>query len=226
MKKIISCILVLCMIFSISSNSFAASAYMEQPSIEDTVVQLQEQFPDAVISVSNGVINILQMSPPVSSSSFRVSTYAPRGGSYRKFFPPFGVVGGPRPYSIVYLPTDIAKGFVSALQDENVFDVIVSTAIGLGVEKAIAAAAASFGITISAAAVTFLVAIGSYYVLGGYDAHLAYQATNVYSNGISIFRTTYDGWPTNMYFPWTNSYVTPDVYEEWNPTFYPGEYDI
>lgn len=228
MKKAISFLLVICLMFSLITNSFAASIYPEQPSIEEAAAQLQKQFPDAVISVTDGVINVLQMSSPTQSNSLRASTYAPQGGSYRNFFPPIGFVSGsgPQPYSVVYLPKGVTDAFVSSLLDASFFDVIISTAAGAGIEAAIAAVAVKFGITLPPLAITFIVAIGSYYLLGEYDAQMALKATNSLKNGISIFRSVYAGWPTNMYYPWTSSYVSPDIYAGWNPIFYPGEYDI
>lgn len=230
MKKVSKalCSFVLAMIISL--NTILPCFAAEETAIsEESILAIVEQlYPGSVIHISeNGTINVALLEEPIRTKS---SFHAPAGGSYRNFVPPFGynVATLPVPYSKVFLPQEQTFALYQGMVTDNLFNQVIEwAASGLSYLNIQDYIKAKFNLNISIAGIVFLIGIGSFEVIQWLDTVAMNTAVSKSKNGsISIMRTTVGGYPTNIYTPWDSSYVNDNPYENFNPTWHKGVYDI
>lgn len=243
LKKVTSLFLVATMLFSFTSSVFAVgdSSNDSVETLESTVQQLQSMYPHAEITLDKN--NVLQVyTPPEESTGVSLMSasttntqnpiYAPEGGTYRGFKPPWYVSLFPNnyqhPYAIVYLPAAQAYALYMVLNDRSILDVILSSSAAGEVASAIACKVMSkFGIPFQAAHVLFVIASTTYSIYDNLDKYSLQKAINSSEDGsVRIAYTTLNGWPSNMYSPWDGNTVNCSPFESWKPTFYFGEFNL
>lgn len=226
MKKIISLILALITIFSLTTPCFALEG--QKASIEEAVALAEELYPGAEIFVDeNEIIHIL---PAAMSSMYAVQTsqiYAPEGGRFHSFIrPPLTDMYAPAPLSIVYLPHEQVDAIDIAKDNKELFyHVIDLLGAGTAVEKIIESVLKTFKIRISSGMVFFYSVIKFYDIIDTIDRYMFNSAREKY-NKICIQQLNLRGNISNVYLEWSGSYVSPSPYDNWNPSFRPGDYSV
>lgn len=230
MKKVIGILLTLALVISISAPSFATTGKNKKLSIEEAVERIQEMYPNSEIRVDeHEVIHILN-NEPISSNrtnmATRSITYAPDGGSYRSFTTPsWWSADAGIPYSIMFIPANKTTALLVANENSSVFELIKDNLVALGVDTVIAQIATLYGVQLTAAQVYFLSGILLYSMVQAIDHDSLVGVLSQYDK-VSIIRESLYGYTSNIYSGWTGDYVSPDPYDDFNPTFYNGVYDF
>lgn len=226
-KEIVCVVLVIVLIVTGSTFGFASSSN-DSISIEEAINRAKVLYPNAYIYVDdNGTISIVMDAMFTSKNSIqnRSSIYAPNGGSYRNFTVPiWWDASSGIPYSIVYLPEVQINSIIQAKLNTDVFEFIIDHA-AYSIDMLQNVILATFGVSISQAALLFLIGFKTYNALDWMDTQALMRVTANYQK-IEIVRSSLYGYPSNMYFGWTGNYVDASPYEDFNPSFYSGVYDL
>lgn len=224
-KKIISLFVVIAIMVSLGSHSFAASASVQVQSTELEVAleTARELYPQADIFVGeDGAINIISNEVPQAIT--RASIYAPNGGTYRNFKrPPLTSEYALSPYAIIFLDAERTVALLNGKLKANLISSVVTAVAKYGINKATALINTEFLLALSPVGVMFLNIIGVYNAISWLDSY-ALQQTIAKSSSICIQRMMLQGVPSNVYMVWGGEYVTDDPYSDWAPVFYPDQY--
>lgn len=242
LKKVTSLFLVATMLFSFTSSVFAVgdSSNDRVKTLESTMQQLQSMYPNAEITLDKN--NVLQVyTPPEESSGISLMSasttntqnpiYAPEGGTYRGFKPPWYVSLFPNnyqhPYAIVYLPIEQAVALYFILTDRSILDIILSnSAAGMAIDAIACLVMQKFGIPFTPIQVLFVIGSATYEIYQNLDIYSLKKAIESGDGSVRIAYTTLNGWPSNMYSPWGGDTVNCSPFESWKPTFYFGEFNL
>lgn len=231
-KRITACCLSMLVLLGSVIPAQAANTE-ERGDLEETILLIKEMYPDAVVEVKDGVINVTASLPNVIQTR-ATSEYAPDGGSYRGFVKPWYVsTDSALPYSMVYLGHEQTVALQLARSDSSLVSTVITWVAGdlsaSALEKVAAKIAAKYGVWLTRAGILLIVAVGTYEAISWIDQvmfNTAMHNCTLAQQKISITRTTTNGWPTNMYFAWNSNYVSCSPYESYNPTFYKGTNDL
>jgi len=233
MKKIISLLLVVVLVFSFTPSGFAEEIQKaNRLPLDDALALAHEMYPGANVYIDgNDVIHVVvtgqsqqtQVQPSIQPMA---SDYAPNGGSYRRFTPPaYWDPNAGIPYSMVYLPADQTAGLLSAKLTSSLIGTVINWLASYPASTVATMINNAYGLSLTPTAVLFIAGLGTYNAIQWIDTAALVSVTNQYSR-IRITRLTIGGYPSNVYAGWTGSYVTDDPYSVFNPTFYRGVYDI
>lgn len=193
----------------------------------EAFAQLEETFPNADISVGeDGSINVVTDVPLNSNMTRASSIYAQYGGSFRNYVKPswwtsaMGI-----PYSSVFLNAGETNAILAAIIEPSLIDYILAIAEGNTISNIIKRVSSKFGIVLTVYGVALLLGV-TYSAIKWIDEQACRKAAQNSTKGgaISFVRLVTNGYPTNIYSPWNSDYVTASPYDDFHPTFYPGEY--
>ena len=232
MRKYISFILTVALLLCLASPALASESYDDQ--IHAAITSIEEKYPDAVIKVTEKqTLAIYIPTENVSTASIapyamNASIYAPEGGTYREFTPP--LIWTPDagiPSFISFLPSDTAQILYEMKTTPGMFDEIydyITTGSALASDL-IAYINITFGIPITAVTAALLLTLTSVAFIDWLDVTIMESAMENGADGaISITRTTLYNVPSDVYMGWGGTYVSAAPFENWNPTFYRGEF--
>ena len=227
MKKTVSLILVLTLVFCMATPVFAADEEVRRQIAIETI---REKYPDAVISIGeDGAINVFVPNRQVASpSSITVDRFkAEEGGTFTGFFPPPGVIPPEVPVFMAFLPGETARLFRDMRSNNDIFYDIIDTYISYGtnIDAALAHLAVILGYTVSSAAYLTICAAATVTAFNWLDVASMNMAISNGTNGaIEVMRTSMEGMQTNYYFGWDETYVSTSPYEDWDSTWRPEDW--
>lgn len=190
---------------------------------------MEETFPNADISIGkDGAINVVTDTPLSSDMARASSIYAEYGGSYRNYVKPswwtstMGI-----PYSSVFLNAGETNAVLAAIIEPSLIDYILDIAQTTTIGKVIDKVKSKYGIVLTVYGIALLFGV-SYDTIKWIDEQACRKASQNSTKGgaISFVRLVTNGYPTNVYSPWNSNYVTALPYDDFNPTFYSGQYDF
>ena len=205
-------------------------AASEDAQMSAAIAAVKEQYPNDVVRVTEaGTLAIFVPSTgisPSSASSDRI--YAPEGGTYSGFLPPIGYLGYDFPMNKTFLPGELAEVFYICRADENKFDKLINAIdIHSNVPDLLDYLSNLLGIPVTTLTVSTFALCNSYKALRWLDLHILKTAMeNGTDSAISITRTVNSGVVTDLFFGWGGTYVDASPYEDWDSTWYPGDYSI
>lgn len=232
-KKIFA-IMLTAILFIQNSVSIQAQGTDSQPTLEDTVRQLQSIYPNSTIRVVDGNIHIsvepadipatVYSTRVVPSSQFPVISN--RGGTIHMVAPSFITSEMMRVYAMVYLPTDIAYAVKTVKDNAKILNAVISSAAeNMSNPEIIAYIKANYGVIFTTNAITFLIGIGAISTILWVDITSFNKAyNNSAQNKVYIVQSTMNGYNAYSYFPWDSDYVSLGSWTEYTGTFYEGEY--
>ena len=112
--------------------------------------------------------------------------------------------------------------------DENKFDKLINAIdIHSNVPDLLDYLSNLLGIPVTTLTVSTFALCNSYKALRWLDLHILKTAMeNGTDSAISITRTVNSGVVTDLFFGWGGTYVDASPYEDWDSTWYPGDYSI
>ena len=233
-NKIISVLLVACFMILIPMKASANVKNVTDTSLNAAIEVIRAQHEDAEIVVEDGVIHVYipeeSNNVDVALSESENIIYAPEGGTWGNFVPPWYTYLDPSaviPYSVLYLPEEPMETVYVATVTDGLVEVVLS-ALANNVEpaKIITMVVARFGLQLTVDQILF---IDGTDFIAIYEAIDAAMFTNVFletEKGVKIEYTTVGGWPVNYYSVWESNYVTDYPYHDFNPTFYHEIYSV
>lgn len=236
-KKIICILITTILIVSMPISVFAVTADNEnknKASLEEVIADIENTYENAEIFVENGVINVLvaeedTFSPLTRAADETKTIYAPEGGTWRNFIPPWYYALTPdatKPYAKVYLPHEHCEAILST--PEPVWKYIRdSFLMDMAIEAIVKAVKDRFALNLSPIVTLFLAGIAAYSAIESMNNNAFKNAFNESSAGkVVITYTESKGWPMNIYGSWNDNYVTNSPWESFKPVFYRGEVGI
>lgn len=220
----------------------AASLSKSSDPLDDVIGQIQAAFPTATISVEDGTINVLVPEssnqgnndtriPGQSTRASETTIVAPEGGIWSNFRNPWYTYINPDshvlPYSMVYLPADRAQDLYLAMTTTGLWDFILDNPLTAAGTEAIAASIlARFGIAFETTSIFFLYSAAMIYLYDTVNTNSFANAIRGGSGAVRIDYTTLGGWPVNYYYAWGGTTVTNSPWQDFNPVFYRGVYNL
>lgn len=236
-KKIICILITTILIVSMPISVFAVTADNEnkdKASLEEVIADIENTYENAEIFVENGVINVLvteedTFSPLTRAADETKTIYAPEGGTWRNFVPPWYYALTPdatKPYAKVYLPHEHCEAILST--PEPVWKLIRDSYLAnKTIDTIVLLVAAKYAVDISPVVALFLAGINIYSDIENMNNNAFKKAFNESSAGkVVITYTESKGWPMNIYGSWNDNYVTNSPWESFKPVFYRGEVSI
>lgn len=224
--------LLMVMIIVMPTQAADVGAEEMKGDLVETIALIKELYPEAVIEVKDGVINVATLGMDTVQTR-AASEYAPDGGSYRSFVKPWYVsADSALPYSMIFLGHEQTDALLLARSNSSVVSDVIGWVGGGGasaLEYASKQVAKKYSKYIGAAGILLIVAIGTYETISWIDTVTFNAAMNnctLAQKKISITRTMTNGWPTNIYSAWNSDYVGCSPYEAYNPVFKIGVYDL
>ena len=237
MKKTISVLLTLAIVFSLSSMALADNYDIALPAgnIYDEAKRLESIIPNSEATVIDGMIHIVVddpadvpwMNATIQANSERVtSVVSSKGGTFKDFRIPAFDIGGFFPYWQTYMTQDVVNAALIKKGEPSVLQWILDqTVLGVAYSKIAEVASAMLGFTISSTVVSLLAGV-FLFVIPTIDYYSLKSAKDRSSTGkVSVvIGDPPNGYPTTMYTPWNNNICT--TYHGYEAVWYEGEYAI
>lgn len=199
--------------------------------IDSVATTIQNTFPDSEIEIENGVISVFRPASSRNQQSRTTTTtiYAPQGGSWTNFSPPYYYyLQTPvnLPVLKTYLPFDQAKVLMTLLNEDGLFNYIISlNGVGLAADAIAQKVIESHGIVFTAAEIMIALSADIMSLYSRVNQTSFNRAFNASSTGkVVVEYTTCDGVPVNYYSPWESNYVDDSPWSDCSPVFQAGVY--
>lgn len=233
MRKFVSTVLVLCFIGTQPLIASATEISAIPQNVQSAIRIIQENNSEATIRYENGTIHVYTPNTHQEEVSergmFSASIYAPNGGSWREFTLPSYVSpvnGDTIPYLVTYLPGDRAEALYTSMTVPGFWDTVtVANLTALGVEGVKKLVAETLGIGLTNTQILFLYSEACSQLYNNVNIYSLANAKDATDDGkVRIDFTTINDAPVNYYYSWTGNTVTDSPWQDFNPTFYAGEY--
>ena len=235
MRRIISILLGLAMLFAMSVNAFAADIEPEVAHVQSVANRLQEEFPDATIRIVEDQIHIV-MDDPSELLGYEIAPSATRttrvvsseGGSFENFEIGFGATFDP--YLQVYMNTEMVEGLKMRLSEDSTMEEIVHfifTALASGVAEIYIAQYIhdTFGVAIATAVVgRFADGVFDHVVNLDYNSLCDAEDRSTTGKVYYVKGNTYDGIYSCLYYPWNDNVC--ETYGGRDATWYEGKFPL
>lgn len=231
MKRTLCMLLAFVLFFATCKMPALAAEINEEEKlpIEEVIADIQETYPNATITVDNGVINVVVPESTQQTTRAVSQVYAPSGGTWTNFVPPAEYVADPnllRPYSIAFLPVDRADILRDAMREEIIREILYDGGDQTTAQIKNALEDAT-GEVYSDSQIIFMinsVSTGAFAILNYNSLNNAINSSS--TRKVYIQFCTSGGWPSNFYYAWTTNYAFCSPWEAFEPQFRSGYFNI